>query len=43
MQVGTDVKYMHTNFGGRALLGFKDIATFKNGQISLEHTSIELC
>ena len=38
MQVGIDVKYMHTNFGGRALPGFGDIATFKNGQISLsEH------
>ena len=38
MQVGTDVKYMHTNFGGRGLPGFGDIATFKNGQISLsEH------
>ena len=38
MQVGIDVKYMHTNFGGRDLSGFGDIATFKNGQISLsEH------
>ena len=38
MQVGIDVKYMHTNFGGRGLSGFGDIATFKNGQISLsEH------
>ena len=38
MQVVVDVKYMHTNFGGRALLCFGDIATFKNGQISLsEH------
>ena len=35
MQVGTDVKCMHTNFGGYALPGFGDIATFKNGQISL--------
>ena len=35
MQVGIDVKYMHTNFGGRDLSGFGDIATFKNGQISL--------
>ena len=26
---------MHTNFGGRDLFGFGDIATFKNGQISL--------
>ena len=35
MQVVVDVKYMHTNFGRRALPGFGDIATFKNGQISL--------
>ena len=38
MQVGIDVKYMHTNFGGRGFPGFGDIATFKNSQISLsEH------
>ena len=38
MQVVVDVKYMHTNFGGRDFPGFGDIATFKNGQISLsEH------
>ena len=38
MQVVIDVKYMHTNFGGRDFPGFGDIATFKNGQISLsEH------
>ena len=35
MQVGTGVKCMHTNFSGRALPCFGDIATFKNGQISL--------
>ena len=35
MQVGVDVKCMHTNFGGRGFSGFRDIATFKNGQISL--------
>ena len=35
MQVGVDVKCMHTNFGGRDLSSFGDIATFKNGQISL--------
>ena len=35
MQVGVDVTYMHTNFGERDLSGFGDIATFKNGQISL--------
>ena len=28
MQVGTDVKYMHTNFSGHACPGFGDIATF---------------
>ena len=35
MQVGIDVKCMHTDFGGEGLSGFRDIATFKNGQISL--------
>ena len=35
MQVGIDVTCMHTNFGGRGLSGFGDIATLKNGQISL--------
>ena len=35
MQVGNDVKCMCTNFGGCGLFGFGDIATFKNGQISL--------
>ena len=35
MQVGVDVTYMYTNFGGRGLFGFGDIGTFKNGQISL--------
>ena len=34
MQVGVDVTCMYTNFGGRDLFGFGDIATFKNGQIS---------
>ena len=34
MQVGVDVTYMHTNFGGCGFSGFGDIATFKNGQIS---------
>ena len=38
MQVGIDVKCMHTNFSGRAFPGFGDTATFKNSQISLsEH------
>ena len=35
MQVGINVKCMHTNFGGHDLSGFGDIATFKNSQISL--------
>ena len=35
MQVGTDVKFIHTNFGGCGFSGFGDIATFTNGQISL--------
>ena len=35
MQVRVDVKCMHTNFDGRGLFGFRDIATFKNGQIFL--------
>ena len=35
MQVGVDVTYMHTNFGGHGLFSFGDIATFKNSQISL--------
>ena len=34
MQVGVDVTCMCTNFGGRGLYSFEDIATFKNGQIS---------
>ena len=35
MLVGIDVTCIHTNFGGRSLSAFGDIATFKNGQISL--------
>ena len=35
MQVGIDVKCMHTKFGGCGLFSFGDIATFKNGQFSL--------
>ena len=35
MQVGTDVTCMHTNFGGRDLSCFEDIATFKNSHFSL--------
>ena len=29
MQVGIDVKFMHTNFGGRSFFGFGDMATFQ--------------
>ena len=35
MQVGVNVTYMHTNFGGCGYSCFGDIATLKNGQISL--------
>ena len=35
MQIGVDVTYIHTNFGGRDFFGFQDIGTFKNGQFSL--------
>ena len=35
MQVGVYDKCMHTNFSWCGLSGFRDIATFKNGQISL--------
>ena len=35
MQVGIDVKSMHTDFGGRGLSSFGDTGTLKNGQISL--------
>ena len=35
MQVWIDVKCIHTNFGGCGFSAFGDIATFKNGQISL--------
>ena len=35
MQVGVDVTYIHTNFGGCDLSTFGDIVTFKNGQFSL--------
>ena len=33
MQVGVDVTYIHTNFGGCNLSSFGDIANFKNGHI----------
>ena len=35
IQVCIDVTCMHTNFDGRHYSGFRDTATFKNGQISL--------
>ena len=35
MLVGVDVTWMHTNFDGRDCIVFGDIATLKNGQISL--------
>ena len=35
MQVGIDVKFMHTYFGGRGFSSFEDISTFKNDKISL--------
>ena len=35
MQVGVDVTYMHTNFDGCGLSGFRDQISFKNDQISL--------
>ena len=42
MHVKVDVTYMHTNFGGRDLSGFRDIATFKNGQISLSTHGLQV-
>ena len=35
MEVEINVLSMHTNFDGRRQSSFGDIATFKNGQISL--------
>ena len=35
MQIDVNVTYMYTNFGGRDLSGFEDIATFKNDHFSL--------
>ena len=35
MQVGGEFKCMRTNFDGHGFIGFRDIATFKNSQISL--------
>ena len=35
IQIGIDIKFIHTNFGGCGFFGFGDTATFKNDQISL--------
>ena len=35
MQLRIDVTCMYTNFGGRDLFGFGDVATIKNRQIFL--------
>ena len=40
MQIRIDVTYMHTNFGGCDLSSFGDIATLKNGQISLSESIV---
>ena len=37
MKIGIDELCMCTNFGRRGLSGFGDIATLKNGQISLSN------
>ena len=42
MQIGVDVTYIHTNFGGCNLFGFGDIATFKNGQISFSTHGLQV-
>ena len=36
MQVGIDVKFMYTNFGGRGLSGFGDIATLKTAKFPFQ-------
>ena len=43
MQVGIDVKCIHTNFGGCGPSGFGDTATLKNGQISLSTMDYSPC
>ena len=42
MQVGVDVKCMHTNFGGHGFSGFGHIATFKTGQIFVSDRGLYL-
>ena len=32
MQIRKDIKFIHTNFGGRGLFGFGDTATFKTAK-----------
>ena len=41
MQVGLDVTFIHTNFGGCCLSGFGDIAAFKSGQFSLSDHGLQ--
>ena len=36
MQVGVDVKCMHTNFGRRGITSFGDIATFKTAKLPFQ-------
>ena len=38
MQVGIDVAYMYTNFGGRDFSGFGDTSTFKNGFLTMDYS-----
>ena len=40
MQVGVDVTYIHTNFGGCNLSSFGDIATFKNANFPFRPMAI---
>ena len=42
MHVGIDVTCMHTNFDGRDLSSFGDIATFKNSQFSLSDHGLQV-
>ena len=42
MQVGVDVKCIHTNFGGCAFSGFGDIATLNFGQIPLLYHKLHM-
>ena len=42
LQVGVDVTYMHTNFGGHDLSSFGDFAAFKKGQISLSTHGLQV-